>query len=218
MGCWNETCMVSNLPILPDQRVKVILIVSEKTDYLDEKTFHQPVGIPLTGKYDYYGGYDFEDNELEIEKINLSFFEFYDKVIKFKKTFLNEKTINFYNEIDNFQLVKLPISNTICTINIVAINEELYEFLSNYSISDETLYPETSELNSLQYIEKLLLEKIDDENLIKYKKLKNISKTLSLLNKRWFPTNEKSSQNLEFEQHLLLNQEKLRMLEDIKNV
>lgn len=61
MGCWNETCYVSKLPIYSGEEVVLILLrkndVSHEelphTSYVYEK--YVPFGLPIYGKYDDYG-------------------------------------------------------------------------------------------------------------------------------------------------------------------
>ncbi len=65
MGCFNGTCMISNLPISYDEEVKVVLLKSNKLGktnitsigsgfcHIDE--FMYPVFLPFDAKYDDYG-------------------------------------------------------------------------------------------------------------------------------------------------------------------
>lgn len=56
MGCWNETCMISNLPIMYGDRVKFFLLRSKGT-------IMTPVFYPISGIYDDYGGIEFIDQD-----------------------------------------------------------------------------------------------------------------------------------------------------------
>ena len=66
MGCWNETDMVSNLPIIEDEDVMVIILAENKigscgchpTDYW------MPV-ISFHGKYDGYGRAESYDSRID---------------------------------------------------------------------------------------------------------------------------------------------------------
>ena len=61
MGCWNETCYVSKLPIYSGE--EVVLILLRKNDVNHEELPHTsyvyekyvPFGLPIYGKYDDYG-------------------------------------------------------------------------------------------------------------------------------------------------------------------
>ena len=57
MGCWNETCMLTNLPILDGEPCVGILLTPTNerghTSYADEK--YQPISPPILGQYDNYG-------------------------------------------------------------------------------------------------------------------------------------------------------------------
>lgn len=59
MGCWNETCMVSNLPILDGDKVVMILLIPshsfiDGTGYTNKDLF-KPCSMPIFGDYDNYG-------------------------------------------------------------------------------------------------------------------------------------------------------------------
>lgn len=62
MGCWNGTCGISNLPILSGE--KVLLFVLEGNKYEDSMgggfcyttDRYRPVGVPIHGAYNDYGG------------------------------------------------------------------------------------------------------------------------------------------------------------------
>ena len=58
MGCWNETCFLTRLPILEGEPVK-LLFLAENTGYARNNVhasgFWQPVCLPFHGCYDGYG-------------------------------------------------------------------------------------------------------------------------------------------------------------------
>lgn len=57
MGCWNETCMISNLPIMEGETVGAVLIAKTGnpvgTSYPDEEW--TPISPVIMGEYDGYG-------------------------------------------------------------------------------------------------------------------------------------------------------------------
>jgi hypothetical protein len=59
MGCWNETCGVSQMPICAGDKVRMFLIV--ECEHWNEAMLHystdlwKPFGLPLKGTYDEYG-------------------------------------------------------------------------------------------------------------------------------------------------------------------
>lgn len=61
MGSWNETCAISNFPINPGEKVKVILLENVSSNIKSGKTgvysqdFWGPMMFPLSGIYDDYG-------------------------------------------------------------------------------------------------------------------------------------------------------------------
>lgn len=58
MGCWNKTCMISNLHIRHGQEVAVFLIgAKEDSDsYCYSTSYFHPCLVPFYAKYDDYGG------------------------------------------------------------------------------------------------------------------------------------------------------------------
>lgn len=60
MGCWNETCAITNLPIKWGDRTVGILLKNTYTQYDQNGVYPDdvrgPVGFPLFGEYDDYGG------------------------------------------------------------------------------------------------------------------------------------------------------------------
>ena len=57
MGSWNETCAVSRLPILSgDKVVGVLLANMNKAPRFNPASSWAPVGLPVYGAYDDYGG------------------------------------------------------------------------------------------------------------------------------------------------------------------
>lgn len=60
MGCWNETCSLTNLPICWGEPTVAILLeqtphVSHQNGIVYPDDIFRPVGLPLCGKYDDYG-------------------------------------------------------------------------------------------------------------------------------------------------------------------
>lgn len=65
MGCWNESCGVTGLPVSqwPDPKVRYMIIRKVKRSTHDHAVFYpydifQPVSILVEGEYDDYGGVD----------------------------------------------------------------------------------------------------------------------------------------------------------------
>ena len=68
MGCWNETCMATNLPIVVGEPCVGFLITryhaEGKTSYPDER--YRPISPPIFGLYDDYGCLDDIENADEL--------------------------------------------------------------------------------------------------------------------------------------------------------
>lgn len=60
MGCWNETCYMSNLPILWGDKIALIVLGPTSIQKISENCYPEdnyvPLGFPIIGEYDDYGG------------------------------------------------------------------------------------------------------------------------------------------------------------------
>lgn len=60
MGCWNNTCGLTNLPIIAGDAVYVFPIkerdISEYRSHCETTAFYEPMMTPFTAEYDDYGG------------------------------------------------------------------------------------------------------------------------------------------------------------------
>lgn len=75
MGCWNGTCMISNLPIITGE--PVVGYILEYFSHEDERDYSgscyptaraTPFGLPIYGTYDDYGGIEsVDDNSLAVK-------------------------------------------------------------------------------------------------------------------------------------------------------
>jgi hypothetical protein len=84
MGCWNETCSISNLPILYGEEVVLIPLISNNILLNGESCYitdaYTPLSLPIYGKYNDYGGVEDAKTIKENEEflLNLNFYEFSD--------------------------------------------------------------------------------------------------------------------------------------------
>lgn len=61
MGCWNETCMLSKLPIFHGEKVKILFLVENPNGSRTDPTLqYLPMPLVIEGKYDDYGSADIE--------------------------------------------------------------------------------------------------------------------------------------------------------------
>lgn len=82
MGSWNETCLVSGLPIRCGDRVKMVLL--EKGNSIDDENcqtgvypwaFFAPITVPVSGEYADYGYIDVDDENSSSCRTMLRFFQ-----------------------------------------------------------------------------------------------------------------------------------------------
>lgn len=126
MGCWNETCFVSKLPIHYDEDIVMILCVD--TPFADGQVHtcypcdsYKPFGYPIYGKYDDYGGIkDIKNAEKVLKYLEIFAFSRVDDDDEYEVTagnlneFLNlvsEQKIkcSFYSKPITPMLIKRPL-------------------------------------------------------------------------------------------------------------
>jgi hypothetical protein len=64
MGCWNNTCMISNLPIISGEKVKLVILgnnyaeesIIGRSGYCYSNGMLSPLFLPISGTYNDYGG------------------------------------------------------------------------------------------------------------------------------------------------------------------
>jgi hypothetical protein len=68
MGCWNETCGLTNLPILENESAVLVLLAiqSNITSACYTSDFAEPVALPIFGKYNSYGEVEQVTNEADV--------------------------------------------------------------------------------------------------------------------------------------------------------
>lgn len=75
MGCWNGTCLISNLPIKAGEKVVAFIIEYASYDQLYSGTcypwdYARPISLPIYAEYDDYGGIEkFDEDSLAIKHL-----------------------------------------------------------------------------------------------------------------------------------------------------
>ena len=124
MGCWNETCNLSNLPILCGQQVRVLLIAGQ----------NNPLFYPFEGEYDDYGS--IEDITEDVNTLHIfetitkgdNGFEF--KYSDFQKDEYNAAMKGFKGLIRAAErgiLLKRDFSKVQVPVSLVFFKDEVYQ-------------------------------------------------------------------------------------------
>jgi len=101
MGCWNGTCMISNLPIISGEKIKLVILrggISRKehgSAYVYSHDIFTPSFFPLSGQYNDYGMIEGVD-----EDWNYKLIEDYFKKLFGKKIIADGETKENYTLID----------------------------------------------------------------------------------------------------------------------
>ena len=167
MGCWNETCYISKLPIYSGE--EIVLILLRKYKYAD-KTPHTcyvcdsyvPFGLPIFGKYDDYGNIEDITNAEDVIEY-LKNMEIVDKDgIKVNTARLDKETLSEFTSDVLCGHYFLKDDGMNIPLFGMMVKKELYDILlSNYKLrkcyGEEITYEEhiTSEI-------KKEIEKIED--------------------------------------------------------
>ena len=101
MGCWNGTCMISNLPILSGDEIKLVFLhspygrikgLNNLSGYVYSTDLLRPAYFPITGRYDDYGGIEDIVKDWSYDFITESLKKTY-KVIEVKKKIIPDFTL-----------------------------------------------------------------------------------------------------------------------------
>ena len=85
MGCWNGTCMISNLPIISGEKIKLVILKPHldkeeitSSGYCYATGLMSPTFLPIEGEYDDYGTIENIVEDWNTELILASFTSMYD--------------------------------------------------------------------------------------------------------------------------------------------
>lgn len=135
MGCWNQTCSLTNLPIKYEDKVVIIplMLSNPKIDGLtyDINDKYSPFCVPIIGRYNDYGGIEDVENEDIVISIltSLNFFTF-DKDEKEKHYITFDTCDDFFDMILEENLY-IEIDNNYHKVNYMMIHYDLYNDLIN---------------------------------------------------------------------------------------
>jgi len=91
MGSWNATCMISNLPILSGERIKLVFLKSNIKGGLSQSCYVYPSGImasaflPISGEYNDYGSIENIDKDWNYDLIEKTLQKRYKEILVDKK-------------------------------------------------------------------------------------------------------------------------------------
>lgn len=98
MGCWNETCGISQLPILGGDKVKLVVLVGGNSDFISGSgtsyinEIWSPISIPISGEYNEYGSLT-EDSIVEDEASAMLF----DSIKRYWTQSTHEEWLSYVN-------------------------------------------------------------------------------------------------------------------------
>lgn len=151
MGCWNETCMLSHLPIMMDDAIKVIILIKRNNEPRSENVYfddgYTPLTFPFDATYNDYGGIeDFDLSAYTLAQIaSAKLFTKEDTPYEFTSV---EQLIDDINQTDVYIKTAMGMRKLEC----VYIHKKLYDTLIE-KISTRKPY------NQSKSISELLMEK-----------------------------------------------------------
>lgn len=88
MGCWNGTCMISNLPIISGEKIKLVILSSVGSDiddfigagYCEATGLMAPTYLPIEGEYNDYGMIEEIVDDWNVKFINESLKKAWDEI------------------------------------------------------------------------------------------------------------------------------------------
>jgi hypothetical protein len=159
MGCWNGTCMISNLPILSGDEVKLVFLhrpmkgtedLLNKSAYCYVNGIFQPGAFALDGKYDDYGGVEEITEDINFELINVYF------KTKFKKVKVEGEEVEdftIYNILEGIERGSLEVFVE-GDVQMKALAQKAVEAYSVSGYSTEKVKREWEDLANIDVSEK----------------------------------------------------------------
>lgn len=216
MGCWNGTCMISQLPIHEGQRVKLIPIKKQEhmtlpdayVCYSDE--LYKPLPIILEGEYNDYG---------IIENVTGNKRQFM-SLVTMMSDLTEEDILEKYKENNKIEsYIRAVERGDIPNLGFVLIHEELFNSLldtyeSFFDISETVwdIYKFTCDIdgeysisNRLKYNRVFGTPEIKDCSLETIENIIKIKSVVNSLRKLWIPQAGAGSQEMVCESHFELN-------------
>lgn len=169
MGCWKETCFLSNLPINETNDIYLLVIATREPEFIDEQYDIDALGslflFPIEGKYDGVGGiYDIKTKDILYDFI--SKFEYIDSE---EKPYVPSSIEDF---LENLNDIVLTEKNNKIYFSKLFVHKKLYDEIIASMLKRKK---STEELSNI--LDKYIVEKI---NFIKdrEKDITNLSKSV----------------------------------------
>jgi len=227
MGCWNGTCLISNLPIEAGERVVAFIIeyasFSDGFNYSGccHPTYHaRPISLPIYAEYDDYGGIEgYDENSIAV-RLALDLFkesnfgELICSIERDKKTIMSDKTnkevgvgLVMIHESIFDALADSNAHNNIVEQRIKQGIADLHEhgYLGFFEMVD--VFDQRQYNNMFDFVRKQNDNKIESEFVNLVCKSIAIQKDMSDLRKIWFAPSGKGSQDCDLERHFLLSEQ-----------
>ena len=185
MGCWNETCGVSQLPIQQGDKIRVFVLAKSRSHrhggggFCENDDAWAPYGFCVQGKYNDYGSIEKVKNnyvtKLLFNKIKDNIdFDNYDEERHYHVN-LKSKKLNWTDIVTAISQEEMTLSDTLPGIMFVL--EDIYQTLISATRIDTCR-------DKGGYLYKKLDEVIKDDSVVFFEKMKGIaSKRLSIKNK-----------------------------------
>ena len=163
MGCWNGTCMISNLPIQQGDRIKLVLLrtaisstrLFNSSGYVYSHDIFTPSFFPITGVYNDYGMIEGVEEDWNYQLIELYFKELFgDKIIADGETKENWTLIDVLDGVERHDL-KYFGRPTREDIQRKAMAEEAMKVYGETGFSSEKVEKEWRDLAEMNTDEKL---------------------------------------------------------------
>lgn len=144
MGCWNQTCAISNLPINCGEEVIGIFITDETGSDTDGRRYHIPILISVEGEYNDYGLIENEsgDGLPHLMKVFAKRCDKYDKGDRHRESALDPATMTFEDVMEatreerlSFHASPFTGKSTKHQINHIQIRKRIFdEIIENFTI------------------------------------------------------------------------------------
>lgn len=210
MGSWNETCMVSNLPVMYGEDVVCFLIKKSRYDVRnihEAKDLYTPISLPIRAKHNDYGGVEPGDRNLAFihanSVVNIDDFP-NDNDRDYAFIFIKE---SIYRPLIDRSRINI---DRYYTLTEDRVKEAIDHMREKNALPMSMIIRARQEDEDRMYslFSSLQEEELDDRDIKNITDLLNedmlFNMILGRLRKFWMPTGNKGSQSINYYEHLVL--------------
>jgi hypothetical protein len=186
MGCWNETCAISKLPILYNEKIKLVFLHSRyvkfeiigKSGYCNTTDILCPMFLPISGEYNDYGSIQNINKDWNYNIIENYLKNTLGSVIAIQDDLITDWTLEYIikgierGKLTNFKNDK----NELVNMSFVMIREDIWDHIVKNYVGDFNDYDNQkyhisckewceNEFKKCFYVDEEIIQSMRDNNI-----------------------------------------------------